>query len=184
MKNTVIAAALLSALVMLGLQYGVLDAPNAPEPISVSNPTEASIKEEVRIEKQEKAIRRAAAAARMVYHKNGCGDRFSDLTGRTAYEFGLSPRLLAAVVFVESSCKAGAVSGRNSIGLMQVNPKVWGHQKELKDPEKNLKLGASILASYVHKFGVVEGLHHYNGYSSVHEHVYVKKVLDAAGILG
>lgn len=184
MKNTVILAALASALVMLGLQYGVLDAPSAPDPVSVNLPTEASIKEEVKIERQEKAIKRAVASARMVYRRNGCKDTYSEVTGRTAYEYGLSPRLLAAMVFVESSCRASAVSGANSIGLLQVNPRVWGHRRDLKDPETNLHIGASILASYMHRYGLVEGLHHFNGYSEVHEHVYVNKILTAAGLGG
>lgn len=184
MKNTIILAALASALVMLGLQYGVLDAPSAPEPISVNQPTEESIKKEVKIERQEKAIKRAVASARMVYRRNGCKDTYSEITGRTAYEYGLSPRLLAALVFVESSCQPAAVSGANSIGLLQVNPAVWGHRRDLKDPETNLRLGASILSAYIKKFGVVEGLHHFNGYSNVHGHVYVNKCLTIAGISG
>jgi soluble lytic murein transglycosylase-like protein len=184
MKNTVIATALSVAFIWLGLQYGILDAPSAPEVISVNLPTEASIKEEVKIERQEKAIKRAVASARLVYRRNGCKDTYSEITGRTAYEFGLSPRLLAALVFVESSCNPTAVSGANSIGLLQVNPAVWGHRKDLKNPEINLRIGANILAGYVHKYGLVEGIHHYNGYSEVHEHTYVKKVLDKAGISG
>lgn len=158
-----------------------------PEPIKIVPVTEAQIKEGVKNDKQAKihakAIKRATAAAREVYRRNGCSDSFSDLTGRTAYESGLSPRLLAAVVFVESSCRPDAVSGRDSIGLMQVNPKIWGHRKDLKDPEKNMKLGASILASYIRQFGIIEGLHHYNGYSEIHEHSYVNKVLAAGQIV-
>jgi hypothetical protein len=183
MKNTVIAAALICAILMLGLQYGILDAPGTPEPISVNLPTEASIKEEVRIEQQQRAIKRAVASARMVYRKNGCRDTYSDITGRTAYEYGLSARLLAALVFVESGCRANAISGKNSVGLLQVNPRVWGHSNALRDPNRNLQIGASILSGYVHKYGLVEGLHHFNGYSDVHEHIYVNKVLTAAGLV-
>lgn len=183
MKNTVILLALASALVMLGLQYGVLDAPDAPEPISVSAPTEVSIKEEVKSERQEKAIKQATKAAKQVYRKSSHCRGLGELTGRAAVEYGISPRLLAAVVFVESSCNPNAVSGRNSVGLTQVNPKVWGHRRDLKDPEVNLRIGASILASYTRRFGLVEGLHHYNGYSEVHGHEYVNKVLTAAGLV-
>ena len=184
MKNTVIATALSVAFIWLGLQYGILDAPLEPEVIQVNLPTEVQIKEEVKIERQDKAIRRAVASARLVYRRNGCKDTYSEVTGRTAYESGISPRLLAALVFVESSCRATAVSGANSIGLLQVNPRVWGHRRDLKDPQTNLRIGADILVNYVHQYGVVEGLHHYNGYSEVHEHVYVNKVLTAAGMKG
>lgn len=183
MKNTVIATALSVAFIWLGLQYGILDAPAAPNTISVNLPTEISIKKEVKLERQEKEIKRAVASARLVYRHNGCKDTYSEVTGRTAYEYGLSPRLLAAVVFVESSCRPTAVSGANSIGLLQVNPRVWGHRKDLKDPETNLRIGAQILVNYVHQYGVIEGLHHFNGYSKVHGHQYVNKCLTAAGLV-
>lgn len=181
--KTTIAMLLLAALAGSTWYY---KGPDAPSPISVQSVTEKTIKEDVKREQREKqrirAIRRATAAARMVFRKNGCRDIYSDLTGRTAYEYRLSGSLLAAVVFVESGCRANVVSGRNSVGLMQVNPKVWGHRKELKDPAQNLRIGASILSSYIRVYGLVEGLHHYNGYSEVHEHTYVNKVLTVAGL--
>jgi soluble lytic murein transglycosylase-like protein len=185
MKNTIILAALASALVMLGLQYGVLDAPAPPEPILVSQPTEASIKEEVKIERYQKRLQRATKVVARVYRKVGCSQAYTDATARAAVENDLSPSLLAGLVFVESSCNPRAKDGRGSFGLTQVNSKVWGNQRvfPLYDPEFNLRVGASILASYVRRFGLVEGLHHYNGYSDVHEHIYVKKVLTAAGLV-
>jgi soluble lytic murein transglycosylase-like protein len=171
--------------VVLGVSF-LFQQPPAPRPINVVPVTEAQIKESVKYERQvklrTKRINKAIAAARMVYRANGCRDTYSEITGRTAYEYGLSPRLLAAVVFIESGCRANAVSGRNSVGLLQVNPRVWGHTKELKDPVRNLQIGAAILASYIRQFGLVEGLHHYNGYSEVHEHTYVNKVLAAGQI--
>ena len=183
MKNTVIATALSVAFIWLGLQYGILDAPSEPEPISVNLPTEASIKEEVKIERRAKEYQKARRVAEQVYRRNGCRATYAEGTGRVAVDFGLSPRVLAALVFVESSCRPAAISGRNSIGLLQVNPAVWGHRRDLKDPEVNLRIGASILASYTRRFGLVEGLHHYNGYSEVHGHEYVNKVLTAAGLV-
>lgn len=157
--------------------------PPAPKPVKIVLVTEAQIKEDVKHEQRNKAIRRASVAAGNIFRANGCRDTYSDLTGRTAYEYGLSPRLLAAVVVVESRCRSDVVSGRNSVGLMQVNPRVWGHAKELKDPARNLKIGAAILASYIRQFGIIEGLHHYNGYSEVHGHEYVNKVLAAGRII-
>jgi transglycosylase-like protein with SLT domain len=182
MKNTIILAALASALVMLGLQYGVLDAPSAPEPVSVNLPTEASIKEEVRVERYQKRVQKAAKLAGRVYRKLGCSQAYTEATGRIATEYNLPSSLLAGLVFVESSCNPNAKDGRGSIGLTQVNSKIWGHKNQLQDPESNLRIGASVLSSYIHKFGLIEGLHHYNGYSSVHEHIYVNKVLTAAGL--
>lgn len=138
-----------------------------PKPIIVKAPTEAQMKEQFEHERaervREKAIQKAVLAARAVYRQNGCKDVYSDLTGRTAYEYRISARLLAAVVFVESSCRPTARSDRNSIGLMQINQRVWGHGERLTDPEFNIRLGTMILSSYVHRYGLVEGLHHYNG---------------------
>lgn len=172
--------------VVLGISF-LFQQPPAPGPINIVPVTEAQIKLGVKNERaaklRTKRINRAVAAARMVYRANGCRDTYSEITGRTAYEYGLSPRLLAAVVFIESGCRANAVSGRNSVGLLQVNPRVWGHTKELKDPVRNLQIGAAILASYIRTHGLIEGLHYYNGYSGVHKHIYVNKVLIAAGLI-
>lgn len=156
-----------------------------PKSIPVVAPTEAQIKEQVKREREEraraKAIARATAAARAVYRQNGCSTAYSDLTGRTAYELGLSSRLLAAVVFTESSCRATAVSGRDSIGLMQVNPRIWGHRSQLKDPAFNMLIGARILRGYIARYGLVEGLHHYNGLGDP-SNDYAERVFVAGGI--
>jgi len=154
-----------------------------PAPIKVTPSTETSIRNEIRRENDERKIKRSIATARKVYRANGCRDVYSEITGRTAFEFGLSPRLLAAVVFVESSCRANAVSGRASVGLLQVNPLVWGHKDELKDPEKNMKIGAKILKTYISRYGVVEGLHAYNGFGNK-TNEYSTKVLTIAGEIG
>lgn len=171
----------LAGYLVLGFGF-YFQAPEAPKPKPIVPVTAAQIKEGVRIEQRTKAYQRATRTVVRTLQKNGCSVRYANLIGITAVDYGLPPNLLAAVVFVESGCRAGAVSGRNSIGLMQVNPKVWGHRNELKDPERNLRIGASILASYVRRFGIIEGLHHYNGYSEVHGHEYVNKVLAAGQI--
>jgi len=167
--------------VVLGIAF-LFQVPPAPNPIKTVPVTEAQIREGVKNEQKAKVIKRAVAAAREVYRRNHVSEAYSETTGRVAIETGLSPRLLAAVVVVESHGNPKAVSNRDSIGLMQVNPLVWGHRKDLTNPEKNITIGASILAAYVHKYGVVEGLHRYNGYSNIHEHIYVCKVLKAAGM--
>ncbi len=179
-----------SAVILLGwfafMFYAIyFQVPKAPEAKQLTAPTEAQIKDQVKHEREAtrrtKAINRAVAAARAVYRANGCSDRYSALTGRTAYEYGLSARLLAAVVFVESSCRAEARSGRDSIGLMQVNPRVWGHRAELKDPVSNMRIGSAILKAYIGRFGLVEGLHHYNGIGNSNND-YAERVLAAGGI--
>ena len=156
--------------------------PAVPTPISVQAPTERSIKEEVKIERKQRQYRQASQTAARVYRRLGCRATYADATGRIAVDFGLSPRLLAGLVFVESTCNPSAVSGRDSVGLVQINPKVWHYsRKQLKDPETNLRIGASILSMYIHRFGLVKGLHAYNGFGN-HTEEYSTKVLTAAGL--
>lgn len=182
MKNIVIVMALTAAFVMLGLQYGVLDAPDAPESIHVTAPTEQTIREDLRNEQLQRQYKNASLAASKVYKRSGCKSNLADATGRIAVEAGVSARVLAALVFVESSCNPNAVSRRDGVGLTQVNTRVWHYtQVELKNPERNLRIGASILASYVHRYGLKEGLHHYNGLGNATSE-YSDKVLTVAGI--
>ena len=162
----------------------------APQPIKFVPVTEAQIRAEVCREQNQKALEakrkkyeRAVLTARLVYRANRVRETYAEITAKTALRFGLSPRLLAGVIVVESHGNPNAKDGLGSIGLMQVNSKVWGHKNDLTNPEINLTIGGRILANYVHQFGVVEGLHHYNGYSEVHGHVYVNKVLTVAQIV-
>lgn len=162
-------------LVVLGLAR-LMPTP-APKAIEVKPYTESDINRWIEDEHRERHIKRAIASVRVLYRVVGCRDTYSEITGRTAYEYGLPPRLLAAVVFVESSCRAGAASSRNSVGLMQINPRVWGHAKELRDPVQNLRFGARILKMYISRYGLVEGLHHYNGLGNK-ENTYANHVLE------
>ena len=151
--------------------------------IKVAAPTEQSVKEEMHREQREKQYLKAAAVARMVYRRNHCRATFADATGQAAVDYGVSPRILAALVFVESSCNPNAVSGRDSVGLAQINPRIWKFSKvELVDPRRNLRIGASILASYIHRYGLKEGLHAYNGFGNPTDS-YANKVLTAAGLI-
>jgi len=188
MKTTIMMlklAALFNLAAFFGFMAHLGQEP-VPSPISVTAPTEQSIKEDIRHdferEQLEKRYHRAAVVAGRIYRKNHCRQTYSNLTGQVAVDYGVSPAVLAALVFVESSCNPNAVSGRKSVGLTQVNPLVWKYTKsQLMDPERNLRIGAQILASYTHKHGLVEGLHRYNGLGN-HTNSYAEKVLTAAGI--
>lgn len=175
------AVAFLLLTVMLVANYFYVP---IPKTIKVSPITEEQIKKGVEDERREKELRKAVAAVRMVYRRNHVSEKYADAAARAAISAGISPRLVAAVVTIESHGNTNAKDGCGSFGLMQVNSKIWGHRKELTDPEKNLQIGSRILASYVHRFGLIEGLHHYNGYSEVHGHEYVNKVLAAGGLKG
>ena len=182
-------AIVLAGYLILGFAF-YFQVPAVPQPKPIVPVTAAHIKSEVKREQSEKArqaakkkYERAVAAARMVYRTNHVRETFSEITAKVAIEYGLSPRLLAGVVTVESHGNVQAKDGLGSVGLMQVDAKVWGHRADLTDPEKNIRIGANILSAYVRKYGLVEGLHHYNGYSEVHGHIYVNKVLTAAQIV-
>ena len=158
--------------------------PSVPKPISVQMPTERSIQKDLKNEQRQKQYVQASKSAYYIYHRNHCSGELADVTGRIAVDSGVPSRLLAALVYVESSCNPNAVSGKRSIGLTQVNPLVWNYTRaELRDPERNLRIGATILSAYVRKFGLVGGLHHYNGLGNP-TNDYADKVLTAAGLKG
>ncbi len=154
-----------------------------PSPILTVSPiTEQSIRDGVRQEMQAKRYQRATRLAAAVYRFHGCKATYAELTGKYAVEYGINPRILAALVYVESTCRAGAVSGRDSVGLTQVNPRVWKYsRKALLDPETNMKIGADILARYTKLYGLVKGLHAYNGFGDP-SNDYSDKVLLVAGV--
>jgi len=150
--------------------------------------TEQGIKDEVRkerqVKEQEERIERAARAAEVVYISNGCSPKFARLTGIIARENGINPRVLAAVVVIESSAHPDSVH-QGDVGLMQINTRVWKKysQAELKNPERNLRVGARILKNCINRYGLVEGLHAYNGFGNPTDE-YSTAVLTHAGMGG
>jgi len=83
---------------------------------------------------------------------------------RYARAAGLDPLLVAAVIEVESTYRAYAVSPAGAIGLMQVMPATgrWFGEKlgkpvhdraQLFDPERNIELGVHYLAELHRQFG-------------------------------
>lgn len=182
MKTTIVAASMLIVLSALAgsiVRYGE---PEEPKPISVRILSEEDIREGFKRDQKRKQIQQSIKAASAVYRRIGCRGTYAEATGRIAVEYGISARLLAAVVFVESSCNPNAVSDRYSVGLTQINPKFHHYSRaELKDPQRNLEIGASILARYITKYGLVEGLHAYNGFGNPTDE-YSTKVLTAAGM--
>lgn len=76
---------------------------------------------------------------------------------RAASAAGLHPRLVAAVVAVESAFKPYAVSRVGAAGLMQLMPSVWLAQGLATpwDPASNLVAGARHLRAMIDRFGDV-----------------------------
>jgi soluble lytic murein transglycosylase-like protein len=174
-----------TVLFLIAVAIGWHLAEPVPPPVVRFAPLSAEqIQRGVAYDQKEKEYTRAAIAARLVYRRNGCRTTFAEETGRIAVDNGLSARVLAALVFVESSCNPNAASNRDSIGLAQINYHVWKQhtRKEYLNPELNLQVGANILANYVRKYGLREGLHHYNGLGDTSD-FYSTKVLTAAGLI-
>jgi soluble lytic murein transglycosylase-like protein len=95
--------------------------------------------------------------------------RWCELITRYAEKEGISPDLIAALVWQESGGKPSAYSGSGAVGLMQVMPRDGiaasfecasgpcfasrPTTQELKDPEFNIQFGTHMLASLVKRSG-------------------------------
>jgi len=81
---------------------------------------------------------------------------YQELVLQNAAEFGLSPALVHAVMLAESHCRAGALSPRGAVGLMQLMPATAEEVARnlgddfdidaLPQPEINIRLGCAYLA--------------------------------------
>jgi len=87
----------------------------------------------------------------------------------SARKYNLNAMLIASIMIVESRGNPFAISGKDSIGLMQIHLPTWGQAAErenynLLKIEDNVDFGARILHNYVRQFGLWEGVKRYNGY--------------------
>jgi soluble lytic murein transglycosylase-like protein len=91
----------------------------------------------------------------------------SQLVTAVAHRQGLSPKLVASIVQVESSGRPSVVSSKSAVGLMQVHHPTWGHlwtKKELMNPETNILAGTRILKAYMKESKTLdEALRKYSG---------------------
>jgi soluble lytic murein transglycosylase-like protein len=128
-------------------------------------------------ERQQRIDIRNARIARAVL--TSCGFRREDVSfyiARNVRHNSLPPRLVAAVIVVESSCNPEAVSPSGAVGLMQINTHVW-KIKDPQNPEENIRRGVSILARYISEAGNIPGgLQLYSGGTEG----YAEKVLNIA----
>ena len=98
----------------------------------------------------------------------------------------VDPRLIAAVVVAESSGDPLAISNQNSIGLMQINAKVWARKLNFTrnnpfDPATNLRMGVAILRTCLDEYrGLDSALAAYVGdpeYTKEDTAAYVDRVI-------
>lgn len=117
-------------------------------------------------------------------------ERYRTLVVETADRHQLDPRLVAAVVTVETNWDAEAVGGHAERGLMQILPSTGAYlaglaglnDYNLSDPATSLDLGSLYLAKLLRQYGTVEkALAAYNGGPRAVEHWasngYVSRVL-------
>jgi soluble lytic murein transglycosylase-like protein len=177
---SIAAIALTTVSILWGTQRLYVPAPTVPTMQAV---TAEQLNKQFRSEAKTKEIHRQALIAHELFRKHHYNLTHADLIAKYAIEHHIPVRLLAAVVFVESKGNARAVYGGADFGLMQINIKTWKKYsvRQLMDPEFNLKVGSQILGTYIHLFGFVEGLHHYNGMNKA-DNSYAKSVYEIAGM--
>ncbi len=175
------------AIAVVAIHYQV------PEPpaIKVHALTPEDITNGLHQEAYHKKLALAERVARRIYAAHGCHDEdLAFITAKSAIDHGVPASVLASLIWVESSCRPGAVArvdGKiTACGLTQVNPHIWNIScEDLLDPDTAIDAGATIFASYHHRYGLRDGLHHYLGMGADDGEIdgdsYATKVLTVAG---
>ena len=90
--------------------------------------------------------------------------RYEEIVVGHAENYDLEPHLLAAVIYQESKFDADAVSDSGAVGLMQLLPETaqgiadrtggsgW-HERDLVNPELNIRYGSWYLRHLLDKYG-------------------------------
>ena len=97
------------------------------------------------------------------------GKPYAHMVQQAADRHGVDPRLVHALIEVESSYRADAVSAGGAMGLMQLMPitaKRYGVVDPL-DPESNINAGTRHLRALLDEFGPLRALAAYNAGESV-----------------
>jgi len=90
-----------------------------------------------------------------------------DIVAQEAEAHSLDPGLVGAVIYAESRFKPDALSSRGALGLMQIMPETGAWiaeqmglprptERELLDPDRNVRFGAWYLRYLFDRFGDVE----------------------------
>jgi len=152
MRNLIVLLLLTIAILGVSAAWNILPEPPRIQVIAYSP-------EQI---KHEFDLQSAVQQARQVYLRNHVTTEYTQDTAEIAVEHHVAPAVVAAVVVYESHANPKLCA--RDCGLMQINRDVWHYsKKELLNPHRNIQIGTSILAEYVRRFGLIEGLHHYNG---------------------
>jgi len=119
-------------------------------------------------------------------------EEYRSLVVETAHKHGVDPRLIAAVITVETRWNALAVGSHGERGLMQILPstgqwlarRMGLEQYDLADPATSIDMGAYYLALLIEQYGNPQrALAAYNGgpraVRSWETNSYMQKVMDA-----
>lgn len=84
-----------------------------------------------------------------------------DYIEETAESYGISPKLVKAIIEVESGGNANAIGDNgNSLGLMQIQPRYHAQRlkegESLLDPKVNVRVGCEILSELMDKYGTFD----------------------------
>jgi soluble lytic murein transglycosylase-like protein len=178
---------LLSAGLAVGLYFsgiGRAVAPSDPVPLaSCTVPDAPHAFIEAGLDAKQQAI--ATYVARRFLIAAEATERVVGTAYRAAYEVGLDPLLVLAVIAIESRFNPFAQSVMGAKGLMQIIPRFHlarleehGGEPAVLDPEANILVGAQILKEYVQLGGTLEaGLQKYNGSTDPNSQ-YAQKVMN------
>jgi soluble lytic murein transglycosylase-like protein len=108
----------------------------------------------------------------------------SKIIVRHSLQKKLDPKLVAAIIVVESNGNPLAISGSKSVGIMQIHLPTWSNvvdftEKNPFDPEVNIEIGTGILANYLKRSKDIESaLVAYEGSHDIAESEYLAKVME------
>jgi hypothetical protein len=119
---------------------------------------------------------------------------YTEIIDRAATAHGLDPRLVRAVIQVESAYRSDAVSRKGAMGLMQLMPETARRYavRNPFDPEANIVAGIQHLRSLLNRFDLAMALAAYNAGEAAVDRFggippyqetrdYVRRVLSLAG---
>lgn len=164
-QETALILAYLCLMIIVVKAHFFFAPPASPTPVFVTSPSPEELQKDVASKIASKLFARDVANTKRVFNPyKGCHS--SDLAviiTRSAHQYHVPGRIVAAVIVAESACKPQAVAHHWDMGLMQINTRIWRPHGNLLDPQLNISVGTRILAGYIHRYGLREGLHHYNG---------------------
>ena len=109
-------------------------------------------------------VLQALPMARSIFEPPSIPEQYRDLVTRTATKHGVDPRVVSALIQVESAYHSRAVSAKGARGLMQLMP-ATGRQYgalDLFDPKVNLEAGVQHLKKLLTRYDLPIALAAYN----------------------